>query len=256
MSWRRSGAIAGHELRQMARESGSYLTLVVMPILMIAFLKPAFAPALTHLFGRRLNGSQQAVPGMVTMFSFFAATLVSVAIFREHGWHTWDRLRSSQARSLDILAGKVAPAVLTSLALQAILFGTGVVVFGLSVPGSLVGLAFICVLMTLAFVSLGLTLAAYLKSTQQLQAVQNVLAFVLAGLGGAFSPLGVLPRWARAVSPVTPTYWAMEGFHNVILAPGGLITTLRPALVLLAFAGAATLVAARRMRFDEAKRLN
>lgn len=256
MSPRRSWAVAVHELRLMAREPGSYLTLVAMPILMIAFLKPAFAPALAHLVGRKLNGSQQAVPGMVTMFSFFSAGLVSFSIFREHGWHTWDRLRSSQARPLEILAGKVVPAVLTSLALQAVLFGAGVVVFGLTVPGSLAGLTAICVAMTLAFVSFGLLVAAYLNTAQQLQAVQNVSGFVFAGLGGAFSPLGVLPGWAQAVAPVTPTYWAMEGYKDVILAPGGVVTTLRPAAVLLGFAAAATLLAARRMKFDEAKRFN
>jgi ABC-2 type transport system permease protein len=256
MSWRRSGAIAGHELRLAAREPGVLLTLLVMPVLMIAFLKPAFAPALAHLVGHPVNGADQAVPGMVAMFSFFSAGFVGFAIFREHGWHTWDRLRASQARPLEIIAGKVTPPVLITLLLDGVLFAIGRAVFGLQVTGSVAGLALISVALTVAFVAIGVLLAAWLKTTQQLQAVQNVLAFVLAGLGGAFSPLGVLPGWARAASPVTPTYWAMEGYQNVILRPGGLLTTIRPTLVLLGFAAAATVAACFRLRFDESKRFN
>ncbi|MHB2024787.1 MAG: ABC transporter permease, partial [Mycobacteriales bacterium] len=143
MSWRRSRAIAGHELRLAASEPGVFVTLLAMPVLMIAFLKPAFAPALEHLLGHPVNGADQAVPGMVTMFSFFTAGFVGFAIFREHGWHTWDRLRASQARSLEIIVGKVTPAVLISLLLQTVLFSVVVAVFGLTVPGSLAGIAVI-----------------------------------------------------------------------------------------------------------------
>lgn len=253
MSLRRSVVIAGHELRLAAKDPGMFLQLVLMPIIMIAFLKPAFGPALAAGGFRRANGSEQVVPGMVTMFSMFAAGLVGFTFFREHGWRTWDRLRSSQARPLEIIAGKVVPAAAITLCQQLVLFGVGVLLFGLVVPGSVVGLGLICLGMTSAFLAFGVLLAAWLRSAQQLNTVSSLAGFVLAGLGGAFAPINVLPSWARTVAPVTPTYWAMEGFRAVTLHAGGLASTLRPVAVLLGFAVLFTVLAARRFRFDETK---
>ncbi|MHB8452532.1 MAG: ABC transporter permease [Mycobacteriales bacterium] len=256
MWWRRSAVIAGHELRLLRREVGLTVQLVFTPIVMIAFLKPAFAPALVAAGARSANGSEQAVPGMVVMFSFFSAGVVGFAFFREHGWHTWDRLRASQARTLEIIAGKVAPAVLLTLCQQAVLFLAGVLLFGLAIRGSLVALAAVSAALTLTFVAVGVALAAWLKSAQQLNAVSGVAAMVLTGLGGAFAPLSVLPGWARAVAPVTPTYWAMQGYRTVILSGGGTLSTLRPVAVLLLFTAAITAFASGRFRVDEAKRFN
>ena len=256
MSWRRSAAIAEHEMRLTAREPGIFIQLILMPLLMIAFLKPAFAPALQKITGHPVNGADQAVPGMVTMFSFFTAGFVAFAIFREHGWNTWNRLRASQARSLEIMTGKVTPSVLLTLVQQFILFAIGVGVFGLSIRGSSAGLVLVSIALTFTLVSLGLLLAAVLRSSQQVNTISGVLTFALAGVGGAFSPLGVLPGWAQAIAPLTPTYWAMEGYQNVILHGHGVVSTLRPSLALLGFTAAFTAIASWRLRFDEAKHWN
>jgi ABC-2 type transport system permease protein len=157
---------------------------------------------------------------------------------------------------VEIIAGKVTPTVLLGLVQVSVLFGLGVALFGLAIPGSVVGLAAVSTVMTLAFVAIGVALAAWLRSTQALNLTSNIAGFALAGLGGAFTPLGVLPGWARTIAPVTPTYWAMRGYQAVILHPGGLGAVLKPTLVLLAWAAAFTVAAAVRFRVDETKRFN
>jgi ABC-2 type transport system permease protein len=101
--------LARHELRLFRREPGMLLQMIFMPIVMIAFLKPAFGPALAQAGFDGATGAEQAVPGMIVMFSFFGAGMVGFAFFREHGWGTWDRLRASRASAFDIVVGKAVP---------------------------------------------------------------------------------------------------------------------------------------------------
>jgi ABC-2 type transport system permease protein len=72
-------------------------------------------------------------------------------------------------------------------------------------------------------------------------------------IGGALVPLSVLPGWARAIAPVTPTYWVMRGFRAVILDGRGLGAVAGPVVVLLSMAALFAVVALRRLRFDETK---
>lgn len=245
--------LARHELRLFRREPGMLLQMVFMPLVMIAFLKPAFGPALAQAGFEGASGAEQAVPGMIVMFSFFGAGMVGFAFFREHGWGTWDRLRASQARSFEIIVGKAVPTFLLVVAQQALLFAAGVWLFDLRIRGSVLALAVVSVALAVCLIAFGIVFAAYLRSTQSLNAVNSLTVMTLAGLGGAFTPVEVLPGWAQTIAPATPTYWAMEGYRAVVLEGGGLGAVVQPTLVLLVFTMVLTVLAVRRFSFDETK---
>jgi ABC-2 type transport system permease protein len=77
----------------------------------------------------------------------------------------------------------------------------------------------------------------------------NVGALVFAGAGGALVPFALLPGWIQSVGPLTPGYWAMEGFTNAIDGVGVLV----PVAVLLGWAALFGVVTAVRLRFEETK---
>lgn len=253
MSLSRSAVLAQHELRLMRHESSQFISLVMIPIAMAAFLSPAFAPALEDQGYDAATGAEQAIPGMVVLFTLLTASMVGYAFFREHGWHTWNRLRASHAHPLEIIMGKVAPALGLALLQQALVFAAGAVLFGLRVRGSVLAVALVCAAFALTVVAFGCLLSAFLRSTQQLNTVSNLATFALAGLGGAFAPLSTLPNWAQAAAPATPAYWAMVGFQGPILEGTGLAEAWPPVAVLLGFAAAFVALAARRFRVDETK---
>lgn len=253
---RRSLSIARHELRLTRRDLSGWIQMLIMPLAMIAFLKPAFAPVLQAEGHVGASGAEHAVPGMIVMFSFFVAGMVGFSFFREHGWSTWDRLRTSQATSIEILIGKVLPSFGVTLVQQLVLFTIGVVVFGLAISGAVPALVLLSAALAACLVSLGVLFAAVLRSSQQLNAAVGVSTMLMAGLGGAFAPLSVLPGWAQTVAPAVPTYWAMQGFRAVILDGAGLAGAALPALALLGFAVAFAALATNRFRFDQSKRVN
>jgi ABC-2 type transport system permease protein len=66
-------------------------------------------------------------------------------------------------------------------------------------------------------------------------------------------PINVLPGWARAVAPATPTYWAMRGFRSVILDGTDTSGVLLPVAVLLAMSAVFAVISVAKFRFDDTK---
>lgn len=254
MSLWRSWAVAKHDLRILRSDPVFLITMTGMPLIVMAFIKPAFGSSTIPVAGGAgaVNGAEHAVPGVTVMFAFFLVGNVGFGVFREHGWNTWERLRASRARPTEVMAGKILVPLLT-LGLQlTVLIGLGGVLFDLHVRGSLLAMVAVATALALCLVSMGLLLLAVARSIMQLNAVSNLGTMLFAGLGGAIAPISVLPGWARAISPSTPSYWAMRGFRDVIDG-GGLAEVALPVGVLLLFAAGFAALAAFRFRFDEVK---
>jgi ABC-2 type transport system permease protein len=250
---RRFGVIVAHESRIARRDPFSILVLLVFPIITTAFLKPAFRPALVENGFAHANGAEQVVPGQAVMSAFFVVSLVTFSFFSEHGWATWDRIRASRATSLEIVAGKSVPRIVVAVSQLVVLLVAGVVVFDLHIQGSPLALAPLIVAFSVSLVLLGVCVTAVCRTAQQAGAFAYLGMVLFGAIGGAFVPIDVLPGWARAIAPVTPTYWAMRGMRSVILDGRGLGGILLPSAVLLGMTGLFAVVALRRFRFDQQK---
>jgi ABC-2 type transport system permease protein len=253
ISPQRLGIILAHELRLARRDPLPIMVLIVFPIITMAFLKPAFRPALVQAGHPQANGAEQVVPGQATLSAFFVVSLVTFAFFAEHYWATWDRLRASQATSLEIVVGKSLPRVAIGIAQFIVILVAGVVVFDLKIRGDALALAPLVVAFCICLVLLGVAVTAIFRTAQQANAFGIVGMVLFGAVGGALVPFSVLPGWARTIAPVTPTYWAMRGFRSVILDAQGVGGVTAPVAVLLGMALLFAVVALWRLRFDQAK---
>ena len=134
------------------------------------------------------------------------------------------------------------------------LFGFGVAFLDLRVEGSWLAVALIAAAFGLLVLTAGLAAAAALSTIQQVNAVTNLGAMVLGGLGGGFVPVESLPDWVEPLAPISPVYWAMDGYRTVILDGGGVGDVLGPLAVLVAFTALFAGLALWRFRVDEPKR--
>jgi ABC-2 type transport system permease protein len=253
MSWRRSAAVARQDLRILRSDPAFLVIMTVMPLVVMAFIKPAFRASLLLNGVSGVNGAEQAVPGTSVMFAFFLLGNLGFGVFREHAWNTWERLRASPASPAEIMMGKIVVPLTTLLVQLGVLFGIGGMLFGLHVRGSMVGMILVIGALAVCLVSLGALLLAVCRSVMQLNAATNIGTMVFAGLGGAITPLAVLPAWARTIAPITPSYWAMRGFRSVTLTNGDLASVALPIMMLLSFAAGFAILAGLRFRAEETK---
>lgn len=250
---RASLAIMRHEFRVLLTDPSTAVFVVLMPLVMVAIMKELFATALREQGYASANGSEFGVPAMAVAFAAFGVGYAGFSFFRDHGWGTWDRLRATPAGSVDILVGKVAPNVTLTAVQLLLLFLLGGPLFGLEITGSWPALLLLVVVLALSLSAFGLLVTSVCRTMNQLNAVGSVGGMALALLGGAWVPVETMPGWAQAVAPALPTYWAMEGFRDVILEGGGFAAVGFPVLVLLGFGVVFTLLTAWKFRFEDTK---
>jgi ABC-2 type transport system permease protein len=125
--------------------------------------------------------------------------------------------------------------------------------FDLHIQGDVYALAPLVLTFSLALVMLGVAVTALCRTAQQANSFGYLGLVLFGALGGAMVPFAVLPGWAQAVAPATPTYWAMRGFRSVIVDGEGMSGVLLPSLVLGAMAAGFLVVALRRFRFADTK---
>ncbi|WP_329014425.1 ABC transporter permease [Streptomyces sp. NBC_00690] len=246
-------ALVRHDARLMVRDPAPLVVRTIMPLLIMGFMQPLFRVALRAEGVHDANGAEQAVPGMAVMFLFLLVNVVGFAMFREHGWNTWDRLRAGPARPFELVAGRVVVPLVVALLQLAVVFAAGGLLFGLRVRGSYLGLVVVGVPLALCVVMLGMALVALCRTVSQLLVFANLAALFFAGLGGALTPHSALPEWALPIAPAVPSYWAMRGFSTVVLDGGGVRSVLLPASLLCLFAIGLTAVTLAFFRTDHRK---
>lgn len=249
----RSLVLARLDWRLMRHDPAPLIVSVLMPIIVIAFVKPVFRLALRAQDYGSATGAEYAVPGLAVMFSFFLVTFTSYAVFREHGWNTWDRLRSTALTDRGLILGKALPPLSLVVAQQAVVFVSGDVLYGLDVLGSGLRLLAVTLPLSLCLVAIAFALSGICRTVQQVNAIGNLSTILLGGLGGSLAPVDLLPGWAQAISRATPTYWAIEGYRRVLLDDAGWSEIAGPTLALLAFAVVFISLALRFLKLDDAK---
>ncbi|MEU4805082.1 ABC transporter permease [Actinosynnema sp. NPDC023587] len=217
-SRQRVAALLALELTLLRRNRSVYIVLVVAPLLLAIFLGPLLRLALAQEGYASATGAEQVIPGLVVMFAFFVVGNVAFVFFREYGWKTWDRLRASPLTTGEIVVAKLVPMLVLALGQQAALFAAGAAFFGLPLRWAQVPLlAAIAVSLTLFLVGFGLLTVVLATNLRQVGVVENVGAMLFAGLGGALTPVALLPGWAQSLAPGTPTYWALRAYRAVLL---------------------------------------
>jgi len=247
-------AIVRNELRILRHDPVPLVLLIGMPIVLMALLSQSLGHVLLFEGYDDTPGSMHTAPGMACLFGFFSIAIVGFAIFREHGWKTWPRLRAAGVGGPALLFGKLVVPGGLLLVQHAVLFGFGVAFLGFKVNGEWLAVVLIALAFATMVLSGGLAAAAALGTVQQLNAVTNLGTMLLAGLGGALVPVMELPKWVQPVAPASPVNWAMEGYRDTILDGHGVADVKLPLAAMFGLSIVLLTFALWRLRRDAPKR--
>jgi ABC-2 type transport system permease protein len=171
---------------------------------------------------------QGVVWGILGCVMSFAIGLV---VERTRG--TLVRLQAAPLSRAHILGGKAVACFAAVLAMQAMLYLLGVLVFGITVS-SLPRLAAAMLSTAVAFVGLMMTVSAIGRNEQTTAAAGWGLIMPLAMLGGAMIPLFVMPAWLVRLSVLSPVKWAILALEGATWRQFGWSEMLQPCGILLA----------------------
>ncbi len=187
------------------------------------------------------------VPGYTLMFAFFLVSQLATTIVEERAEGTLRRLLSTPASKAAILAGKFLPyAVVASLQILFVFFVSSLF-FDFSLGSSPLALAAVILPTAAVIAALGILIAALARTTGQSSGLTILIVLILAIASGAMSPNIAVPglQW------LTPHFWAIRGFQNIITREMGLSGALQPAAVLTGMALLFFGLAVWRFRFED-----
>ncbi|MCL4257219.1 MAG: ABC transporter permease [Anaerolineales bacterium] len=195
-------------------------------------------------------GFSQASPGNMVIFSMFFIVYGASSILLEREQGTLRRLLTMPVSKLAILGGKLLGVFVAGVAQISLLVIVGQLAFNVPWGQSPAALAAMIVAFAFCITSMGMLLAALVRTYAQIDAMSMMLILPLAGLGGAMWPIEIVPDFMQKIATYLPTGWAMRGFQDIIIRGFGLAEVLPAVGVLVLFGIVFLVLGVWRFRYE------
>lgn len=191
----------------------------------------------------RPSAVQQNVPAWLIFSMFFVVIPISTTLVTEKQQGTLIRLRTMNVSMSIFLFVKTLPYLVINQVQLIIMLLIGVYLIPilggdtLDLGRSFSGLALMALATGFASVGLGLLVAVIVKTTEQATVLGGVGNILLAAIGGVMVPKFIMPETMQTLTNISPMAWALEGFLDIFLRGGGLLSILSEAAMLFGFGG-------------------
>jgi len=200
------------------------------------------------------SGFAQSIPGNAVMFVLLVAlTYGAASIAAERNGGLLRRLVTAPLLRNEIVMGKIAGRLVVALVQITVLVAVGVFanrVFGVYIGNDVLGLYVVLVVFALTVAPLGVMFGAWFRDPDRAANIGVLCTMVMAALGGCWWPREVVPEQLQRLAYLFPTGWAMDALHQIVSFGRGLEDVTGTLAVLVAFAVAFTVVAARSLRVE------
>jgi ABC-2 type transport system permease protein len=192
----------------------------------------------------------QNVPGYTIFGVFFIVQVLATSFLSEKQDGTFRRLLVAPLPRPALLLGKLLPYYLINLVQIASMFAIGGLVFGMELGSAPLAMALVSLATSAAATGLGLMVATFGKTPEQVGGLSTMLALTLAAIGGMMVPSFTMPEFMQAVGKISPHYWSLTGFQDVLVRGLGTQDVLNEVAVLCGFAVVFFIIALLRFRFE------
>jgi ABC-2 type transport system permease protein len=185
--------------------------------------KPLFEIRQHARYNPAAETSLNIVPGLVgTILTMTMLIFTALSVTREIERGTMESLLAMPITPLEIMLGKIVPYIIVGFVQAALIVGTGVLLFGVPILGSIALLAALSTLFITANLSIGYTFSTIAQN--QLQAVQMSLMFFLPNilLSGFMFPFAGMPVWAQWIGEALPLTHYIRIVRAIMLKGAGM----------------------------------
>jgi len=203
-----------------------------------------------------ISGVQIGVPGFAVLFIFLTAQITARSIYDEKKTGTFRRLLAAPLGKWQMLIGKLIPNFVVVLLQVVFLFAAGIFLLplmgldALRLGNDIPALALLVTAIALCCTTLGILIAAIARTEAQIGGIAALVLWVLAFLGGSFIPLFLVNESMATLGQVTPHYWAVTGFYDLLTRGLGMAAVVDSIAVLVGFAAAFFVIGAWRFEFE------
>ena len=187
--------------------------------------------------------------GFCIFFVLISVMMSAGAILEERTTGTWQRILASPIRKSQIILGYLIGFVATGWIQMGILILATHFLFGLS-WGDPLGLIALTTVYLTAATAIGLSVAGLVKTHQQQMVVANIGGVVSSMVAGIYWPVELMPKIMQTLGRLTPQYWAMRGYTELLARGSDFAALQTPLLVLGGISVILLAFGVSRVRFE------
>lgn len=207
----------GLEIKQFARQRESVVFTLLFPVILLAIFGSVFKDTIAS----GVTFSQYFVAGMIAsglVNTGFQALAITIPMERDVGG--LKRLRGTPMPASSYFIGK-AILIAVSMVIQiALLFGFGLLFFGVEMPtepSKWLTFAWLVLLGSACSTALGIAFSIVPKSGRGASAVVSPIVIILQFFSGVFFVFTQLPAWMQQLAAIFPLKWLTQGMRSVFL---------------------------------------
>ena len=188
--------------------------------------------------------------GVLCMFLMFWAAEAAKELIGERHSGVLGRVRMAPVQRWQILFARGVSTVLIALLMTVAVYAVGMLVFGVTIRGSVLGFLAVVFAQAIFVGGFALFMAGVGETERQVANYSTFAILMLSFLGGAMIPTFVMPQWLQTASHVLPTTWATQGLAAMTWRGLELGSALLPTLVLFTYGAVLGLIGIRAHRWD------
>lgn len=197
-----------------------------------------------------ITGMQLSSPGFAVMFVMMGVFFAGAVIVQERRAGTLARLITTPTGKFTIISGNMLGFFLLGLIQFSVLIAFGQIVLNVNWGRSPLGVLLVVLAFTLAVTGLGTLLSVFVRTSAQASAFAVLLSMVTSMIGGSWWPIEIAPSFMQKIARITPQYWAVNAFNNLITRGFGIESIIINLEILAGIAVVSLLLAVLFFRFE------
>jgi len=206
------------EMIKYTRAKSRMVAAVAMPVFMLVFLGLGFRRVEIPGIPPEISYIQYLVPGILGMTILFSSAYAGMGVIMDRQYGFLKEVMVTPVSRVSIILGMIAGTATTSL-IQASMMMLLSVFLGFQLPGIIPFAAalLIMLLVSITFISIGLTLSSLFKDLHGFNMIINFIVFPLFLLSGALFPVANLPGIIQIFSYADPLTYGVDALRGVMI---------------------------------------
>jgi ABC-2 type transport system permease protein len=207
------------ECKAFVREPSRLIGMIGQPLLYLLIVGQGIASGLT--LNRAPGGIsylQFIYPGIVAMSVLFTSMFSAVSIIWDREFGFLKEVLVAPVPRWAVAVGKILGGATVAMLQSVILIVLAPLAGVWPSPLTVLQLLLLCFLISFAVTSLGVAIAARMRSMQGFQMLMNFLIMPMYFLSGAMFPLVSAPQWMKVLMTVDPLTYGVDALRNVVFA--------------------------------------
>jgi ABC-2 type transport system permease protein len=192
-------------------------------------LFPRFSPETnievtsSNWFNPMMNYKYFMVPGiLVILVTMVGSFLASLNIVKEKEIGTIEQINVTPVKKYQFILGKLIPFWVLGMIVLSIGLLIARIAYSIIPAGNLLTIYAFAAVYLLAVLGLGLLVSTFTSTQQQAMLISFFMMMVFILLGGLYTSIDSMPKWAQFITKINPVSYFIEVMRMVVLKGSGL----------------------------------